>query len=174
MKLKSLLTSSICLFIFSLLITVNLNAQVTTATLNGTVKDSKGSALASATVTVEYPDAGLKYKLITRADGRFVLPNLRVGGPYSVSIEHVSFQKTTANDLYLELGLNNTIDVVLEEIAKELGGVTVSSRSKIFDDKRTGASTIHGSVINLYLFIKKLSERHSPTRFWVILFFFDG
>jgi hypothetical protein len=37
--------------------------------------------------------------------------------------------------------LNNTVEFKLEERATEIGGVTVTSRSKVFDDKRTGAST---------------------------------
>ena len=47
------MTLLLCFFTFLL------NAQVTTATLSGSVKDSKGAALPAATVTVEYPDAGI-------------------------------------------------------------------------------------------------------------------
>ncbi len=35
-------------------------AQVTTATLSGIVTDAKGAPLEGATVTVAYPDAGIK------------------------------------------------------------------------------------------------------------------
>ena len=48
------------------LLSNQLYAQVTTATLSGLVKDSKGAGLASATVTVEYPDAGIKQVLVTK------------------------------------------------------------------------------------------------------------
>jgi hypothetical protein len=117
------------------------DAQVTTATLSGTVKDSKGGGLSAATVTVEYPDAGFKLNLITRADGRFTVPNLRVGGPYRVTVNHVTYKEAVENNVFLELGLNNTIEFILQEKTTELGGVTVSSQSRIFDNKRTGAST---------------------------------
>jgi Carboxypeptidase regulatory-like domain len=119
----------------------NLAAQVTTATISGVVKDAKGAALGSATVMVEFPDAGIKQVLVTKSDGRFTVPNLRVGGPYKVTVNHVSYQQAISENIFLELGLNNTIEFVLQESAKELGNVTVASRSKIFDDKRTGAST---------------------------------
>ena len=124
-----------------LFLNINLSAQVTTATLSGVVKDSKGAGLGSATVTVEFPDAGIKQVLITKADGRFTVPNLRVGGPYKVTVNHVSYQQAVSEDILLELGLNNSVEFTLQEAAKELGNVTVASRSKIFDDKRTGAST---------------------------------
>ena len=116
-------------------------AQVTTATLSGIVKDSKGEGLGSATVTVEYPDAGIKQVLITKADGRYTVPNLRVGGPYRITVNHVSYKEEVSEGIFLELGLNNTIDFSLQQKTTELDNVTVTATSRIFDSKRTGAST---------------------------------
>jgi hypothetical protein len=122
--------------------TINIvNAQVTTATLNGIVTDSKGTGIPSATVIVEFPDAGIKQTLITRADGRYTLPNLRVGGPYRITVNHVSHKEAVSDNIFLELGLNNTVDFSLQDKATELSNVTVTASSKIFDSKRTGAST---------------------------------
>ena len=117
------------------------DAQVTTATLSGIVTDSKGSAIAAATVVVEFPDAGIKQTLTTRADGRYTLPNLRVGGPYKITVNHVSYKEAASDNIILELGLNNTVDFSLQEKTTELSNVTVTATSKIFDNKRTGAST---------------------------------
>jgi len=128
----------ICIFVFSALYS---NSQVTTATLSGVVKDTKGAGLASATVTVEYPDAGIKQTLVTKADGRYTVPNLRVGGPYRITVNHVSFKEAMEENIFLELGLNNTVDFSLQEKTTELGNVTVTATSRIFDSKRTGAST---------------------------------
>ncbi len=138
---KDIKTQSLFFIAVLLLITINLSAQVTTATLSGVVKDAKGVALGSSTVTVEFPDAGIKQVLITKADGRFTVPNLRAGGPYKVTVNHVSFQQVVSDNIFLELGLNNTVEFTMQETATELTNVTVASRSKIFDDKRTGAST---------------------------------
>ncbi len=135
-KKQSLLFSAALLFL-----SINLSAQVTTATISGVVKNAKGTALPGATVTVEFPDAGIKQVLITKNDGRFTVPNLRVGGPYRVTVNHVSHQQVVSENIFLELGLNNTIEFLLQETTIDLGNVTVISRSKIFDDKRTGAST---------------------------------
>src|SRR5687768_6652523 len=124
------------------LLSNQLSAQVTTATLSGIIKDSKGAGLEAATVTVEFPDAGIKQVLITRSDGRFTVPNLRVGGPYRVTVDHVSHAQAVSENIFLELGLNNTIEFTLQDKTTELGGVTVSATgAKIFDNKRTGAST---------------------------------
>src|SRR5688572_4055763 len=94
-------------WIIILLLTVcalnQLSAQVITATLSGVVKDAKGEGLPAATVTVEYPDAGIRQTLATRSDGRFTVPNLRVGGPYRVTVNHVSHKPEVTDSIYLEL-----------------------------------------------------------------------
>ena len=51
--------------------------------------------------------------------------------------------------ILLELGLNNTVEFTLQEKTTEHGEVTVTaSGAKIFDNKRTGAST---NINNRYL-----------------------
>ena len=80
-----------------------MNAQVTTATLSGIVKDSKGAPMPGATVTVEYPDAGIKQTLVTKSDGRFTVPLLRVGGPYKVTVNYVSYQPAVTEKSSLNL-----------------------------------------------------------------------
>ncbi|MGK2864295.1 MAG: TonB-dependent receptor [Chitinophagaceae bacterium] len=143
--MKKLILNQSWILFFGILFTLlsnPLSAQVTTATISGIIKDSKGAGLESATVTVEFPDAGIKQVLITRSDGRFTVPNLRVGGPYRVTVDHVTHYQAVLENIFLELGLNNTIDFTLQDKTTELSGVTVTaSGARIFDDKRTGAST---------------------------------
>jgi hypothetical protein len=141
MRLKNYFIRLTIMLCSMFMLSQQIKAQVTTATLSGSVRDNKAAPLAAVTITIEYPDAGIKLVLTTREDGRFTVPNLRVGGPYRITAEHVSYQKATSDNIILELGLNNTIDIIMEELAKELAGVTVSTRSRIFDNKRTGAST---------------------------------
>jgi hypothetical protein len=141
MKLQLLMRNffSLLLLLFTLHLTAD--AQVTTATLSGTVKDEKGTALSGASVVIEYPDAGIKITIATKADGRFTVPNLRVGGPYKVSVTTVGFQTAVTENLILELGLNNEVAFAMEPKTGDLEKVTIIGRSKIFDNKRTGAST---------------------------------
>src|SRR5882757_7277557 len=134
-KLAKPVLAFLCLC-FSLAI----NAQVTTATLSGFIKNSKGEALAGASVTVSYPEAGIKQVVAARADGRFTVPNLRVGGPYQVKASYVNQESTQQDNVFLELG-NNFIELTLTGEAKELAGVTVTASSRTSDNKKTGAST---------------------------------
>ncbi len=117
------------------------SSQVTTATLSGLVQNKKGEPLASATVTVEYTAAGIKQVIATRADGRFTVPNLRVGGPYKVTVNHVGHRVTVIENVYLELGQNTPLEFSIEEKTTELGEVIITGGTRIFDNKRTGAST---------------------------------
>ncbi|HEU4903303.1 MAG TPA: carboxypeptidase-like regulatory domain-containing protein, partial [Flavisolibacter sp.] len=129
----------LCIFSFAHL---SAPAQVTTATLTGMVKDANGAALSGATVVVEFPDAGVRRTLLTKSDGRFTLSNQRVGGPYRVTVSYVNYETTTTDNIFLELGQNNYVELSLKESAAQLQGVTVSATgSRIFDSKRTGAST---------------------------------
>ena len=124
----------------------SLFSQVTTATLSGIVKDAAGAVLPSATVKVEYPDAGISQTLVTRSDGRFTVPNLRVGGPYRITVNHVSYQQAVSENIFLELGLNNTVEFKLEQKSTEIGGVTVVSRFSARTDARTSACQDHKHI----------------------------
>lgn len=123
-----------------LLSILHVSAQVTTATLSGIVKDPRGQPLAAATVAVEYVNAGIKQGQLTKADGRFTVPNLRVGGPYRVTVSFLGYQENVTDNIFLELGLNNVLEIQMQERAVELKNVTVTGRSAVFDNKKTGAS----------------------------------
>lgn len=115
-------------------------SQVTTATLSGIVRDPKGVPLPAATVVIEWADAGFKQTLPTRGDGRFTVPYLRVGGPYTITVSFVNFQTSVTDNVFLELGQNNSVEIQMKEKAGELKEVTITSRSAAFDNKKTGAS----------------------------------
>ena len=141
MKEKSICKAYLIAVIFFLSAPLYLFSQVTTATLSGSIKNAKAEPLINATVKVEFPDAGISLSVITKGDGRFTVPNLRVGGPYKVTVTYVNYETSVTENIFLELGQNNTLDLVLSEKAREIGGVTVTAQSRIFDNKRTGAST---------------------------------
>ena len=117
------------------------NAQVTTATISGNITSSDGKELSGATIKISYSNAGINKTIISQKNGSYVVPNLRVGGPYTVSVSFTGFQEKTENNIILELGQNTSVDFKLQTNAVNLNDVTVTARSKIFDNQRTGAST---------------------------------
>jgi hypothetical protein len=121
--------------------TSTLFSQVTTATLSGLIKNAKNEPLAGATVNVQFADAGIQLNVLARGDGHFTVPNLRVGGPYKITVSYTNYEIATTNNIFLELGQNNYIELTLAEKAKELAGVTVTATANAYDNKKTGAST---------------------------------
>src|SRR5690242_3419846 len=88
---------------FFLFVQLRLSAQVTTSTVGGTVTDQEGKPLAGATVEISFPDAGIKRHIVTGAGGNYLVPNLRVGGPYTVTVSYTGFNPKTENNINLEL-----------------------------------------------------------------------
>lgn len=140
MNLPNLLKAC-CALLFVSLSCSNSFAQVTTASLSGTVTGTDGKALAGATVQISYPEAGINKVTTTQSTGAYLVPNLRVGGPYKITVTFTGFKEKSEGDIQLELGQNTAIDFKLEANSVDLQGVVVTGRSKIFDNQRTGAST---------------------------------
>src|SRR4051812_24713285 len=76
----------------------------TTGALSGTVVDQQGGALPGVTVTAVHQPTGTEYTAITGAEGRFQIPNVRVGGPYSVKAALSGFNDVTLSDITVSLG----------------------------------------------------------------------
>jgi hypothetical protein len=116
------------------------NAQgVTTASVNGIVSDSKG-AIPGATVTVTHIPTGTVYATVTRADGRFNLPNLRVGGPYTVKVTFIGYKDFVQEGMTLSIGQDQRIDAKIEENNTNLKEVTITgTQGKVINSSRTGA-----------------------------------
>jgi len=139
--MSTLKTSSALIALTLILLSLNSNAQVTTATLSGTVTSADGKALPAATVKISFANAGINKTTTTLSNGTYLVPNLRVGGPYTVTVTFSGYQEKSENDITLELGQNTSVDFKLETTAVNLDGVVVTGKSKIFDNQRTGAST---------------------------------
>lgn len=121
------------------------NAQVTTATLSGNITNVDGKPLSGATIKITYANVGINKTTISQKNGVYVMPNLKVGGPYSVVVTYTGYLSKTENNVTLELGENTTVDFKLKAGDGSLETVIVASKSNLFDGQRTGASTNIGS-----------------------------
>ena len=113
---------------------------VTTSSMQGTVADEAGESLLGVNVVATHTPSGTVYGAISNEDGRFYLPNIRVGGPYSVKVTYVGFQDRTFEGITLGLGQSYNLKVVLSE-GMELDEVVVTSnRGNVINPDRTGPS----------------------------------
>ncbi len=116
-------------------------AQVTTSTISGTVV-SGSDVLPGATVIAVHVPTGKEYGTTTRVDGRYTLPNLRVGGPYTVKASFVGYQSTEIQGISLKLGDKYTQNFNLNESAINIDGLEIiAQQSDVLNSDRTGAAT---------------------------------
>ncbi|HRI00459.1 MAG TPA: carboxypeptidase regulatory-like domain-containing protein [Saprospiraceae bacterium] len=119
------------------------NAQgVTTAQILGQITDSKGEPLVAATIQATHVPSGTIYGVYTREDGRYNIPNVRIGGPYTLKVTYVGYKESVQTIPQLALGQNFRANISLSEESVSLGEVVVSSeKNAIMNSENTGAST---------------------------------
>jgi hypothetical protein len=93
-------------------------AQVTTGTIAGSVKDEQGAAVPGAKVTITEVNKGTVGTYMTDADGSFQAPFL-IPGTYDVAVELTGFRKYTHRGIVLQVNQRARVDATLA-----VGGLT--------------------------------------------------
>ena len=115
--------------------------QVTTSTLSGVVKNEKQEVLVGATIHATHTPTGTQYHSVTNKNGVYVLPAVRVGGPYTIHASFVGFRKGEEKDVNTQLGVTSNVDFTLVDEKVSLKDVVVTgTRNNLFSKDRTGAS----------------------------------
>jgi hypothetical protein len=118
----------------------------TTAALAGNVVDEKGQGLPGASVIAVHEPTGSRYGGSTRADGRYNIVNMRVGGPYKITVSFVGYKNAVQSGIVLTLAQELRQNFKLEINQSQLEEVkVVASRSSIINSGRTGAATTVGN-----------------------------
>ncbi|UII33800.1 carboxypeptidase regulatory-like domain-containing protein [Fulvivirga ulvae] len=113
---------------------------VTTAAIRGEITDAAGQGLPGATVIALHEPTGTQYGTSTRADGKYNLANLRVGGPYTIKVTYIGYSGQELTDVQLLLGQVLELDFNLDEDIQTLGEVVITGDNETFNSDRTGAS----------------------------------
>lgn len=113
-----------------ILFSASLHAQETSATLNGLVADAKGLPVAGANISIKHIPTGYVIHAQTNEKGIFSVPNLKPGGPYTISISFVGFKEEVLNDVNLNLGNNPDLNIILTSTNNELKEVTVMASGR--------------------------------------------
>jgi outer membrane receptor protein involved in Fe transport len=120
-----------------------LDAQgVTTGAIGGTVRDDEGQLVDAAQVQVVNRATGATTGGITRANGRYLVSGLDVGGNYSVTVRRIGFQPEQRDGIVVSLGQVTTLDFALVRAATVISGVSVTANvADEFVATRTGVAT---------------------------------
>ncbi len=114
----------------------------TTSSMNGKVLDTNGEPLPGATVLAVHTPTGSQYGNVTDAGGFFRIRNMRIGGPYKVTVSFIGYRNYIKNGIFLKLGQTFRLNVTLQDEAVQLESVVVTGSSdEIFDGNRTGSET---------------------------------
>lgn len=134
---------------------------VTTAAIIGTVQDQDGNPLPGANVVAVHVPTGSTYGASTRTDGNYRIPNMRVGGPYTLTFSFVGYRSYVVEDVYLTLGDTYNQRAILSSEAIELDDLIITALDdRIFNQERTGASTNISSdrLINLPTISREIND----------------
>jgi len=100
---------------------------VTTSSMTGSVTDTAGEVLPGANVVAVHQPSGTVYGASTDVNGTYRIPNMRVGGPYRVTVSFTGFGSAELDNLMLRLGETERLSFQLSEVIMEMGEVLVSA-----------------------------------------------
>ena len=88
-------------------------SQVTTGTLQGTVKDASGAVVPGATVIASHTQTSLQRFTQTGSEGRYSLPFLPVGA-YEVDVQLQGFETFRRREVPVSVGETLVLDATLK------------------------------------------------------------
>jgi hypothetical protein len=115
---------------------------VTTSSLTGFINNKDGGPVSGATVTATHVPSGTKATTTSRGNGQYDFSGLRVGGPYTVTVNAKDVQPQSQDDIYLGVAEAQVVNFTLSNdiVVLEKMQVTASSNST-FDPSKIGTST---------------------------------
>jgi hypothetical protein len=121
----------------------SLDAQVTTATLVGLVRDSTGAVVPGASVIATHQGTGVSRETATDERGEFVMSALP-SGPYAVRIALAGFKTYTREGI--QLGSGQTVRQGYElELGTVEESVTVAGEAPLIDNATSSQATTLGT-----------------------------
>jgi hypothetical protein len=117
-------------------------AQVTTSSISGLIRDKAGEDVVGASVIATHVPSGTRYGTTTNVSGRYVLPAVRVGGPFTVVVTYTGYEPQTQENVTADLGSGAVVNFTLEEVGTVLNEVVVAAqRNSLISSERTGVGT---------------------------------
>jgi outer membrane receptor for ferrienterochelin and colicin len=135
---------------------------VTTAAVTGQVTGTDGQPLANVQIAVLNMATGAQRGVLTRDDGRYLIPGLRPGGPYRIEAQLIGFGTEVADSVSLALGETRQIDFALQSQAVALEGIAVEAnrgqnvapgvRTVVTERQIASSPTLNREIVDLARF----------------------
>ncbi len=116
-------------------------AQVTTGAISGAVLADDGSALPGVTVEIVHTPTGATYTAYSGVDGRFMTPNVRIGGPYKITATLDGFQNAEVTGVQVNLGAATDVPVTMRLATVSEAIVVTAEANPLINPNRTGAES---------------------------------
>ena len=115
----------ICLLLT--LLSLDVMAQITTASLRGVVQNLSKEALVGATVSLTQSKTGVAYYYVVDRDGRFAIHGIKPDDGYKLEVSYLGYNNYCISYLTLRVGESRSIDVVMRENLASVGAVVVEA-----------------------------------------------
>ncbi|MEO0625881.1 MAG: TonB-dependent receptor, partial [Bacteroidota bacterium] len=114
---------------------------VTTASMSGQITDAgTGEGLIGATIQAVHEPSGSVFGNVGDTEGYFRISNMRVGGPYRVTVSYTGYGTIEYTGIILRLGENQVLNVNMEDASTNLSTVEVVAQIGTTGEN-AGAST---------------------------------
>ena len=145
----------IILFTLSIIIFINITAQNTKGSINGSLQNIRKEPLAGITVSI----SDSRFETITGEDGFFTIKNIPAGN-YTLIFSSISY-KISKQNIIVKIGETTTIDLQLNESTKELLPVTVRAiiQGKYLNNTSSVATKLPLSLIETPQSIQEIPQQ---------------
>jgi hypothetical protein len=123
------------------------HAQITSASVSGTIRDSQGGVIPGATVVLISSTRGTPTEAVSNAEGYFVFPTV-IAGSYKLKVAMEGFKTLEVPDFQVNAGDKKSIGVLTVEVGGLAETVTVAAQITDVQTKSAERSfTVEGEAV---------------------------
>ena len=145
-------------------------ADDTSSSIRGNISSANGNGVTDATITIVHEPSGTRKTLKVNESGSFSAKGLRVGGPYTITIDSDAYTDKKLEGVYITLGNVFRLNEVLDEASIER--IAVTGSSTFFDPSNGSSSVFSGDALTKSAsFNRDIKDivRQNPMVWWLKL-----
>src|SRR5687768_11340144 len=120
-------------------------AQSTSGAIRGRITSGAEQPVAGAQVVARNTTTGFQRGALTDVGGRYLIPLLPPGGPYTVSVTSIGFASSELTGITVTVGDATTANFDLSIQAVQVAGITVTAEAPRVDATQAGVVARVGS-----------------------------